>query len=110
MIRKCRLDCGSGTLSQVSTCCALATYCADQVVGGSCCELRTEHVQIFVSSRPGHRTCSELAALRVQAEAAAETTRPLVAFVTVEDDDYAMDYEISFAQYKVDFVEARGVL
>ena len=39
----------------------------------------------------------------LQAQAAAVTTRPAVAFVEYSDYDY--DFEISFAPYKVDFIQ-----
>ncbi len=34
------------------------------------------------------------------------TTKPVVAFVEYSDYDY--DFEISFAPYKVDFIQVRG--
>jgi len=46
------------------------------------------------------------AALHLQAQAATVTTKPVVAFVEYSDYDY--DFEISFAPYKVDFIQVRG--
>ena len=51
-------------------------------------------------------TQHEPAALRLQAQAATVTTKPVVAFVEYSDYDY--DFEISFAPYKVDFIQVRG--
>ena len=51
------------------------------------------------------RSQHELAAMITQAEAATVTTRPVVAFVEYSDYDY--DFEISFAPYKVDFIQVR---
>ena len=52
---------------------------------------------------------SHCRSLSAQANASAEPTKPVVAFVELYEYDYEpMDFEISFAEYKVDYIQVRA--